>query len=1276
MHKTLLLQKGRTKMARIRFDNKGDETYKKCFGVGDNEIAEVADDVLGGHAPLRLYQNERYVIVGLGGQGVKAVDQIKKRVKKQFSGIATTNCRVVFAALDTNRVSLDQTGLEPEEKYPIQIKAGVKGRYNRSETIAIGHPRDPFTTNWINPNFQNEFRPDGSGQNRHVSKALFYDEVGGVSTAQEIEDFLRDRFTSLVNTTDRIRVFLITGIAGGTGSGAFVELAQMIRRAHAAVFATAASSLTISGYMYLPDVIEQYFNPAERGSIYANGYAALKELDYYYSAGQRAYGIDYLPARGYDQDWEVRLGKPLFDNVYLVSGSNGVIAPSDKNKQAIQTVAESIVNVIADTQRSAATAVEDDFRSVESNQPVQRTNVLQRCYVDGTDREAPKVCAEDTFDYMSVGTASLSIFENPIKMYIISRTMRTLSGREDGFGAPEGFESFRSTPVNEHTAEDDIRTLGIITPDDVRTKVRDFCRLTWRKNNTLKLADMISSTKEGELKSALGSEVEEVKQQNVTGGKARVPYTDQELAGYIREALTKYMKETLNETMTRMKSFLKNKGPIALKMLYCGDGIGGKYPEGVSIDSKIRLYEVSQFDDQRKDRKKKYEEAKEEGREKLRKWLGLFERDQREALQKASDAFRRMVEEDQSFQIAKHVFGEKGVYKTEYLDKISEFLDAVIVFAQTLDSLIEVYDNLGKPYADGLSGSFQNDDNATARNLMTDATDYRWADTIVQQKANSVEFQSVKDEIIDSFFKNSKVWTEYDPLTPGVSPRIEMDRIMQEKIDLRVSLKLTDLFANRLEKDPDWRTWLSNLLKNQLFPKAEPLYRSKDIGAVAMRSKKYLIVPSALTTSGADGALIATALQSICDDTGVSLNTTSLNDVITCYANLFALPLYSLEQLSAWEAAYEERPHEEQHSNESGRGIYDPKKGFTWIDYPNLCLVQNPRLPDQYGRISREGRFLKETIDPLFQDAKDRGLIVPVETKRGDGSASYHFRVYLMTKRGWQWKEQFNFNQYAATPGVRENGIVQGGAKLVEYLAKKNGGTLEDASFDICLANNQGKFTECNTLELAEARAKRVLRRNITLMRELRDTIQTYDELSKQINTQNEQYRYKAVGGDMLWLIAEGSIEKLYGVWYLQNYPNYGDSVQLLDTDPISVEGDWRFEGKYRFEYLALREAFVSAFGGDNGILERITQAKKYPLASDANGQERPMVKAQRRKQYTDKLNSVFKKEAEDAAELKRAENYGIRQELSRRAGKPIDSLLDDYVAVETIYQQLAEPNN
>ncbi len=111
---------------------------------------------------------------------------------------------------------------------------------------------------------------------------------------------------SLPPVDNPVEIVIVTSLAGGTGSGSFIDMAFLAREI--------APNAMITGLLFLPHVFEGNTAIAQE-VIKANGYAALKELDYYlapYTTPRRETGSPNgknraYPSLNFEVEWD---GKP------------------------------------------------------------------------------------------------------------------------------------------------------------------------------------------------------------------------------------------------------------------------------------------------------------------------------------------------------------------------------------------------------------------------------------------------------------------------------------------------------------------------------------------------------------------------------------------------------------------------------------------------------------------------------------------------------------------------------------------------------------------------------------------------------------------------------------------------------------------------------------------------------------------------------------------------------------------------------------------------------
>ena len=194
------------------------------------------------------------------------------------------------------------------------------------------------------------FPPMGFGSLGHKQMAKGAAQVRAVSRLALLDTINSDRIDALNRNLDgllekrpsdfkvAVRVLIVNSIAGGTGSGSFLQIALYVReylRVH-----HGRSNVSVRGFIVMPEVfIRNGDYPAAdlQANVKANGYAALKEIDAIvrlragllldpgrsHLAPLYPVALEYVPGRKTAD--EVTAGAPPFDVVTLFdfTGSDG-----------------------------------------------------------------------------------------------------------------------------------------------------------------------------------------------------------------------------------------------------------------------------------------------------------------------------------------------------------------------------------------------------------------------------------------------------------------------------------------------------------------------------------------------------------------------------------------------------------------------------------------------------------------------------------------------------------------------------------------------------------------------------------------------------------------------------------------------------------------------------------------------------------------------------------------------------------------------------------------
>jgi hypothetical protein len=219
-------------------------------------------------------QIQRTMVVGLGGTGGEIIKRLKRRLRRQ--GQATTYIR--FLSLDTDvrtwLASLQFPALEPKERVPLHYP----------------NPENVLSAPYLYPTIQHLFHQgrrvdisllaDGSGAGLMpvVGRAAFH--LNAPQVYNNLQRALRDLQAMPAQPggqplTEEYRIYVCGSVAGGTGAGAFLETAVLIRHVFNSL------KFRLIGVAALPEA----FAPTLRGQQLdaqsrGNAYAVLKELQY------------------------------------------------------------------------------------------------------------------------------------------------------------------------------------------------------------------------------------------------------------------------------------------------------------------------------------------------------------------------------------------------------------------------------------------------------------------------------------------------------------------------------------------------------------------------------------------------------------------------------------------------------------------------------------------------------------------------------------------------------------------------------------------------------------------------------------------------------------------------------------------------------------------------------------------------------------------------------------------------------------------------------------
>lgn len=278
------------------------------------------------------------LFISLGGMGAKTVNAIKQEVDKRLK---PTN-RIKYLAIDTAQD--DMKGVT----YPI-------GALDVDETAELykefGAPNlsvpNEKTRDWLEPGLTG-LELDGNGAKgvRQAGRAFLANFEAYNAIRKKINNAVNDL---VALCPYGVRVYVIAGISGGTGSGTIIDMGYMVRECIAA-----KGDIKCTGLFYMADIQAQEswaVTSGEDRRLWKNCYAALKEIDYFMNIEQR--GGYFQPLHSIEKVYS-----NIFDDVILVSSrtNNGATTKIifRDSAEAIKATAKALTVLIANLNLTAS----------------------------------------------------------------------------------------------------------------------------------------------------------------------------------------------------------------------------------------------------------------------------------------------------------------------------------------------------------------------------------------------------------------------------------------------------------------------------------------------------------------------------------------------------------------------------------------------------------------------------------------------------------------------------------------------------------------------------------------------------------------------------------------------------------------------------------------------------------------------------------------------------------------------------------------------------------
>ena len=251
------------------------------------------------------------VVIGLGGTGYHTLLELKKRFVQSYGSIPPI---IRFLSIDTtenaegasrNEESANETRLDPHEQYVLQV----------GNPSALVNGTNPHIDEWWPAEIPTQSIIAGAGQVRARGRLALFARASDVYARirRAVDDVRNIRnqkqmYKEQFQVSDRsgVEVHLVGSLAGGTGSGTFLDVAFMARDV---IGGDEQSNFT--GVLLLPGIFTRMPGVS---MVKPNAYGALKEIEHL-STMKGSFTVDYGFRR-------VDVARPPFDVVYLIDSIN------------------------------------------------------------------------------------------------------------------------------------------------------------------------------------------------------------------------------------------------------------------------------------------------------------------------------------------------------------------------------------------------------------------------------------------------------------------------------------------------------------------------------------------------------------------------------------------------------------------------------------------------------------------------------------------------------------------------------------------------------------------------------------------------------------------------------------------------------------------------------------------------------------------------------------------------------------------------------------------
>ncbi len=278
------------------------------------------------------------VIISLGGLGGKTLNKLKNQIKRRVNKDGNSIRLLAIDSAESDMEQLMSYGNLTKDEVLSLYDPTIPAMAAKKETIPT------FIQEWLNDDFTPTITGQGCGGIRQNGRFI----LSVPAVYNKVRNKVKEVILSAKEAAPlgRINVIFVAGISGGTGSGTFIDMAYLVQDVLKTDIGMATkSSYNMSAYLYMPDV--QFGNGANVDALKRNGYAALKELDYFYNLNK----VDGVYVWPFAEGSIKNSNSNIYDFCTLVSSyAAGGIVGKDAEEMAINVTVESLMAIITNAE--------------------------------------------------------------------------------------------------------------------------------------------------------------------------------------------------------------------------------------------------------------------------------------------------------------------------------------------------------------------------------------------------------------------------------------------------------------------------------------------------------------------------------------------------------------------------------------------------------------------------------------------------------------------------------------------------------------------------------------------------------------------------------------------------------------------------------------------------------------------------------------------------------------------------------------------------------------